>query len=299
MKNEKKIWLIEQFAHKTWTVSLALAQEAARAGQHGKGYAVVAQEARMLADKLFEYTAEVKFEGADDAMLKGIVDFVVELKFLSVNAAIEIQRVADISMDFNIPKSMAVFAEELRRIASGLNELIGKSVWQKPFTMPELASPSRSEARDCFFFYSISGYPLIENMKNIIEVCYRRKADIDGNILFLRGHKIPIINCFRYFNLPCTSFEADRQTVAMISPEGKNYESGEEIYAVPIDDLDINAIFYSRIGNAVSPKKGHTFFDFARECWDVLGGDQVIFADWKKLIKAMNSATDNLTAESN
>jgi len=288
VKSEKKIWLIEQFAHKIWTVSLSLAQEATRAGQHGKGYAVVAHEARILADKLFEYTAEVKFEGADDAMLKGIVDFVVELKFLSVNAAIEIQRVADISMDFNIPKSMAVFAEELRRIASGLNELIGKSVWQKSFTMPELASPSGSDARDCFFFYSISSYPLIENMKNIEELCYPRKADIEENTLFLRGLKIPIINCFRYFNLPCTSFDADRQTVVIISPEGKIYGGVNEIYAVPIDDLDINAIFYSRIGCAVPPKKGQVFSDFARECWDVSGGDQVIFADWKKLIKAMH-----------
>jgi DNA-binding CsgD family transcriptional regulator len=253
----------------------------------------------MLADKLFEYTAEVKFEGADDAMLKGIVNFVVELKFLSVNAAIEIQRVADISMDFNIQKSMAILAEELRRIASGLNELIGKSVWQKPFTMPELASPSGSEARDCFFIYSISSYPLIENMKNVIEVCNLRKVDIDGDILFLREHKIPIINCFRHFNLPCKNFDPDKQTVIMISPKEKNYESGEGIYAVPIDDLDINAIFYSRIGNAVPPKKGHVFFDFARECWDVLGGNQVIFADWKKLISVIHIATDNLTTESN
>jgi len=299
MKSEKKIWLIEQFAHKTWTVSLSLAQEAARAGQHGKGYAVIAQEARMLADKLFEYTAEVKFEGADDAMLKGIVDFVIELKILSVNAAIENQRVADISMDFNIPKSMAILTEELRKIASGLNELIGKSVWQKPFTMPELASPSGSEVRDCFFIYSISSYPLIENIKNVIEVCYLRKVDINENILFLRGHKIPIINCFRHFSLPCKSFNVDRQTVVMISPEEKNYDSGEGIYVVPIDDLDINAIFYSRNGNAVRPKKGHAFFDFARECWDVLGGSQVIFADWKKLIKAMHVATDKLTAEPN
>jgi len=30
-------------------------------------------------------------------------------------------------MDFNIPKSMAILTEELRKIASGLNELIGKN----------------------------------------------------------------------------------------------------------------------------------------------------------------------------
>jgi hypothetical protein len=89
--------------------------------------------------------------------------------------------------------------------------------------------------------------------------------------------------------LPCNSFDADRQTVVIISPEWKNYESVDEIYAAPIDDLDINAIFYSRIGSDVPPKKGHVFSDYARECWDVSGGDQVIFAYWKKLSKAMDA----------
>ena len=41
-------------------------------------------------------TAEVKFDSAYDTMFKGIIDFVVELKFLSVSTAVEIQHVADI-----------------------------------------------------------------------------------------------------------------------------------------------------------------------------------------------------------
>jgi hypothetical protein len=284
MENEKKIWRIEQYAHKAWTVSLALAQEAARAGQYGKGYAVVAQEARIFADKLFEYTAKAKFDGADETMFKGIVDFAIEMKFLSVNAALEIHRMVEISMDFNIPKSMAVFADELRRIAVGLNELADKSMWQRPFTMPELASPSRSAARDFFFFYSICGYSLIENLKNIQELCYSRKTDIEGKIFSLRGIKMPVINCYRFFNLPYKRFDENWLTLMVINPKGQNYEGPDEIYAVPIDDLDINAIVYTRIGCAVPPKRGHAFADHARECWDLIGGDQAVLADWKKFI---------------
>jgi hypothetical protein len=35
----------------------------------------------------------------------------------------------------------------------------------------------------------------------------------------------------------------------------------------------------------VPPKTGGFFAEFARECWDVVGGDQLIFVDWQKLIQ--------------
>ncbi len=281
MKNEKKIWQMEQYAHKAWTVSLVLAQEAARAGQHGKGYAVVAHEARMLADKLFEYTEKARFEGDDEGRFKGIVDFAIMTKFLSVNAAIEIQHMAEICMDFNIPKSMSVFAEELRRIAIGLDGLADKSIWQKPFVIPEVASPSQTAA-GCFFLYSICGYPLIENILNIYEVCYARKSDTEGATFYLRGLKVPILNCYRRFDLPYTSYDADRQTVILLCPDRVNHP--DQRYAVLIDELDVNALFNSMAGCAVPVEKGHAFADYARECWDAVGGDQLIFMDWQKLI---------------
>jgi chemotaxis signal transduction protein len=149
--------------------------------------------------------------------------------------------------------------------------------------MPELLSPSGSSSRDFFFFYSICGYPLIENLKNIQEVCYPCKTDIEGQTFSLRGLKMPVINCYKLFGLPYKSFDADRLTVMVINNEGAKNGSADGIYAVPIDDLDINAIIYTRIGCAVPAKQGHAFADYARECWDVIGGDQVAFADWKKL----------------
>ena len=278
MNNEKKIWLCEQYAQKAWTLSLVLSQEAARAGEHGKGYAVVASEARTLADKLFEYAASVRFDrnGSD---FKGIADFAVMLKFLATNAAFENMRVAENHMEFNIPKSMSVFAEEMRRLAIAINELAEKSAWNKPFTMPEMAKPSGSSTVGRFFKYSICGHALIENVNLISDVCYPRRADLEGKTFSLRGHKIPVINFYQRFNLSYSGDNADHQTVMIICPDGNPHS---ENYAVPIDDLDIAAIFISRSGTAVQPQKSHMFAEYARECWDAVGGDQLIFIDWQK-----------------
>jgi len=55
------------------------------------------------------------------------------------------------------------------------------------------------------------------------------------------------------------------------------------MYAIPIDDLDINTIFGSKIGCAVPPKENNVFAKYSRECWDAVGGGQLVFLDWAKL----------------
>jgi len=285
MKDEKKTWLIEQYAHKAWTTSLALMQEAARAGDYGKGYAVIALEARTFANKLFEYAEHVRFDGADEGMFKGLVDFAAMVKFLSVNAMLEIIHMVDISMDFNIPKTMSVFAEELRHIAVELIELTDGNLRQKPFIIPELASPSESsEIVDNFFLYAICGYPLVESLRNMREICYPLRADTEGEAFSLRGYEMPLIDCYKRFDLGRENCDTDRQTVMIINPDGVSYGGKEGAYAVPIDELDVNAVFYTRIGRNAPLRKEHAFSDYVRECWDVVGGDQVVFVDWKKLI---------------
>ena len=274
----KKLWLCEQYAQKAWTLSLVLAQEAARAGAHGKGFAVVASEARMIADKLFEYAATMRFDH-NDTDFKGIADFAVMLKFLSTNAAFEIIHVAETNMEFNIPKSMTVFADEMRRLAHNINELAEKSVWDKPFTVPEMAKPSGSSAIGHFFKYSINRYSLIENANLIREVCLTQRADIEGESFSLRGQKMPIINFYQRLGLP---YESKLQTVMIVCPDGNPWGN---VFAVPIDDLDISAIFASRNGIAVQPQKDHKFAEFSRECWNSVGGNQFIFIDWKKFIE--------------
>lgn len=277
--------MIEQYAHKVWTVSLVLTQEAARAGTHGKGYAVIAHEATTFADKLYEYAGKVKFDCADETIFKGIADFAFMMKFLAVNAALEIMHMVPISMDFNIPKSMSVFAEQLRRIAIELTKLSDKVAEQKPFVIPELASPSETSDTSFFFSFSIGSYPLIESTKNIKEICFRKKADIDGKTFSHRDLLIPVINCYKRLDLSYADVNTDGQTIMLINLEGASYGKEEGLYAVPIDDMDVNAIFYSHPGRATLPQKGHAFIDYSRECWDIVGGDQVIFVDWKKIME--------------
>jgi len=287
MTNEKKIWLCEQYAQKAWTLSLALRQEAAKAGLYGKGYAVVASEMRTLANKLFEYAAEARFGVDNEGILKGIIDFAFEMGLLNVNAILEILRVKAADEIGINHKGIAVCADDVRDLALALNDLADKRVWQKPFVLPEIISPIKSSRESDFFFrFSIGDVPLVENVFNVIEVCCPRKADTTGEILFLRELEIPIVNCFKRFNLSCASLDPARQTVMIINPDGGgSWGSWDGKYAVMIDDLDVNAIFRSRIAYSVPPKSGSVFAEFTRECWDVVGGDQLMFMDWQKLIQ--------------
>ena len=275
MKNEEKVWLVEQCSHKTWTISLALAQEAARAGRHGRGYAVVAHETRNFADRLCRYAKELKFGLADCAQLKSIGDFAFMLKFLALNAALESFHMASVNMDFNIPKSMAVLADELRNLAMEMSSLSAADVGRKPFAIPELASTT-DKGESFFLMYSIGGHHLMESLENVAELCHRDKSDLDGDSFTYRGASMPIINLYPRLSLPQVEPDSNGKTVMLIRSDDGAYA------AVPIDDLDVDAILCTRPGISAAINKDHAFANHARECWDLVGGGQVAFVDWQK-----------------
>jgi uncharacterized protein YdbL (DUF1318 family) len=285
MNKEKKVWLCEQYAQKAWALSLNLAQEAARVGNYGKGYAVVASEARKLADNLLDYSAKARFEKYNEDEFKDIASFAFMTGLLSINATIEILHVSEVDDKIN-NKSIAVCVEDLRRLALELNELGGKKLWQRPFVIPEITSPVKTTRKTDFFFkFSIGEITLVENALNVKEIWFGNKSDTSGNMFNLRGHEMHIIDCAKQFNLKYSCLDTDRQTVMIINPNyHKYYGYREQEYALLIDDLDVNTIFHSKIGYPVTVKEEHVFSEYSRECWDAVGNAQFVFLDWLKLI---------------
>ncbi|MCL2189723.1 MAG: hypothetical protein FWC16_12265 [Defluviitaleaceae bacterium] len=280
MKTEKKIWLIDRYAQKLWTLSTTLRQEAARAGEHGRGYAMVAHEARLVANTLEDLTARLLFDNGESD-LADLAKLALQLKFLSVNAYLETIHGVKKSMEFNIPKSMAVFTDDLRTIANALEALTDNFARQAP--IPELAQPLKAESCENFLLFKIGDRWLIENMYNIAEVSYQYASASEAPSLTLRGVEIPIINVHKKLHLtaPPTRFN--------IAPEGETwrpviiFDLGEKNWrAIPIDDLTLG-LLYSPKGTPVTPDECHPFHAYIRECWELVGGERVVFVDWDGL----------------
>ena len=292
MTDEKRIHMCERYAQQAWTVALAIAKEAGRTGKYGGGYAVIAEEMRNLANKLFDCATKARFDG--DASHECVIPHVArELGFLGFNAQLEILRVENNEKLVKY-KAISVCAEDICSIAWSLNELAGNPFWRKPFILPELSSPLTStQQRDYFFSFSIGGIPFVENALCCVEelICCIDDEHIKKtkDSISLRGLKIPIIDCYKRFNLP-TTYIKDKQSYMIINPsytDNTEYPRGPEDkrYAIAIDDLDIGALFASRIGANTPPTTNHPLTTHTRECWNATANEQLQFIDWDKLIK--------------
>jgi len=277
MTNEKKIYLCEQIANRLWSATMGLSAEAGRAGNFGKGYAVVAHETRIIAERLFDAITAAKFDGGTDALFAAVEAYALELGYLSVNGELEILRVVETDNVMSNNKAIMVCMDEVLKVAYALNEIVGKEIWKRPTKFAEIPNPIRSgPSRGVYVCFNIGGIAVIEHNLNVAEVFYGAKMDDKGENMIIRGDNLPIVDMYKRFGLSRPAHIGGHNPNIAISV-------GDKTVAVPIDGLDRNVIMYSPIGQNISAA-GHPFAEYARECWDSGDGGQLVFIDWEKMI---------------
>lgn len=279
-----KPYRYQVYAERVWTLSTDLMLEAARLGRDGKGYAVVAHEARMFAEYLASLAEKAAQAGSGDVEI--LTHMARNCGLLSMNLNLETIHVYETDAAcVSVSKAGAVLAEEIRILAADLTALLTGTRPDEPEFL-EVSNPLTSVmASNNFFRFSIGGRNFVENIAFIKEFCSDVPLDENGTALRLRGMTLPVVDARTQLGI--AGYDSPSSERAYFVAETR-YCAESRLFAARVDALGYGhyaVINQTRIGTPepLSPENA-ALQGYIRDCWNTTDGQQMLFIDWNMLL---------------
>lgn len=282
MFDEIKIWKLQIYAERAWRLSMDIAIESAKLPKRGGGLAVVADETRRIANKLYMKLEHIKDGTIIDDDFSSILE---QLNLLILNGLIELIKLNEcVSKNWD-GISVSIILDEIRLFVCDLMELFE---YKKIETIEVAELRSYSSITDMSLFLlqaSIGGNVFVENIRYIQQVISFAKDDTTvfnckDNTINLRGMKIPVVDLYSQFQLTKPSAAGNDSTNYAIIIN-TDWDEPNKLFAVLVDDIISSSIFKTKLGVS-SPCRSTIFSsDFVRECWDTTTDRQMLFINWK------------------
>jgi len=284
MFDDTKMWKLQVYAERAWRLSMDIAIESAKLPQNGGGLAVVADETRCIANKLYMKLEQIK----DGRIINDDFSNILEqLNLLILNGLIELIRLNEcVSKNWD-GISVSIILDEIRMLVCDLMELF-KYKKIEPIEAVELSCYSSvTDMRLFLLQVRIGGNVFVENIRYIQQIIRftsndKTIFDFKDNTINLKGIKVPVVDLYNQFRLTKTSFAANSSTnYALIV--NTDWDQPNKLFAVLVDDIMSISIFKTKFGVS-SPCRSAVFYpEFIRECWDADNDQQMLFVDWRNI----------------
>ena len=208
-----KVEIIEEFARKTDLLALNAAVEAARAGTHGRGFAIVAKEVRSLAEKCANSAKDIL-----TATNQGVERANIAADNLD-NLLPEVQKTTDLVGQISVASSeQATNAGQLSQSIHDLDQVIsGNTVAANNMTqMAQTFSAQASDLRKAIDFFTINN----EDFSSANDMDKADNKILNGSVNYKEGFDLKMDEKIDRSNL-C---EKDKNSTSL----GDNSNSGRE-----------------------------------------------------------------------
>jgi len=265
----KILWKLQTTGERLWLMSNMIAQQAAVLGSDGRGIAIVADEARKMANKYQKIVEQSLFED-EEINLDIIRRAAFHLNLLALNSVIECENIGLRS------KPAAVCVEDIRNLAYDISVLFDENSakeygYHGSTAIPKCRIKSVNESKG-FLLLNIAGVYVTELITNVKEVCWG--VEHIDTFYKLRNREISLIDGYKMLGKP----HEKRTTYVILNTP---WATQNKLYAVA---AEVACIFFSTIGTPGSAPGNTPLAEYTREYWESENDMPFLFMDWSKMI---------------